>query len=190
MDKRIPREHLSLVLNENKPHKELTPSRIRSDIEAVASVVDVLESVFCIPWNKDAQQLTGLSTGLAATAEVSNDLLQANAKGKNACKDFLSQRCSLTATVDFFDPLKKLKLKSFKDLKTVIKIRTKDTVVPIRLDRDVFARMALIGQFRKIDMRLVFTYPLGPLPWALADPYGLPRKTNKAKLAQHLENKL
>ena len=92
MYKRILREHLSLVLNENKPHKELTPSRIRSDIEAVASVVDVLESVFCIPWNKDAQQLTSLSTGLAATAEVSNDLLQANAKGKNACKDFLTQQ--------------------------------------------------------------------------------------------------
>ena len=102
MYKRILREHLSLVLNENKPHKELTPSRIRSDIEAVASVVDVLESVFCISWNKDAQQLTSLPTGFAATAEVSNDLLQANAKGKNACKDFLTQRCSLTATVDFF----------------------------------------------------------------------------------------
>ena len=39
-------------------------------------------------------------------------------------------------------------------------------------------------------MRLVFKYPLGPLPWALADPYGLPRKTNKAKLAQQLENKV
>ena len=90
----------------------------------------------------------------------------------------------------FFDPLKKLKLKSFKDPKTVIKIRTKDTVLPIRLDRDVFARMALIGQFHKIDMRLLSTYPVGPLPWALADPYGLPRKTNKAKLAQHLEKQV
>ena len=27
-------------------------------------------------------------------------------------------------------------------------------------------------------------------PWALADPYGLPRKTNKAKLAQQLQNKV
>ena len=50
--------------------------------------------------------------------------------------------------------------------------------------------MALLGQFCKIDMRLVFKYPLGPLPWALADPYSLPRKTNKAKLAQQLENKV
>ena len=36
-------------------------------------------------------------------------------------------------------------------------------------------------------MKTVFTYPLGPLPWSLADPYGLPRKTNKATLTQRLE---
>ena len=36
-------------------------------------------------------------------------------------------------------------------------------------------------------MKTVFTYPLGPLPWSLADPYGLPRKTCKSKLSQHLE---
>ena len=34
---------------------------------------------------------------------------------------------------------------------------------------------------------MIFTYPLGPLPWSLADPYGSPRKTNKATLAQQLE---
>ena len=107
------------------------------------------------------QQLTSLST-----LWVRDDLLQANAKGKSACKEFVFQRCSSIATSDFFDPLKKLKLKSFKELKTVTKVRAKDVVLPIRLDREVFRRMALLGQFRKIDMRLVFTHPLGPLAWA------------------------
>ena len=55
------------------------------------------------------------------------------------------------------------------------------------MDWDVFARMALLGQFRQIDMKVVFTYPLSPLPWSLADPYGLPRKLCKAKLSQQLE---
>lgn len=55
------------------------------------------------------------------------------------------------------------------------------------MDRDVFVRMALLGQFRQIDMKVVFTYPLGPLPWSLADPYGLLRKTSKAKLVQQLQ---
>ena len=188
--RRLFREHLSLVSNENKFHKELTPSRIKSDMEAVASVVDVLENVFCSPWNREVDHLISLSTGISATPEVRDDLLEAYDKGKSASREFVKQRCSSEATITFFDPLKKLKLKSFKNLKAVTKLRAKDAVIPIKLDRDVFARMALLGQFRKIDMRLVFTYPLGPLPWALADPYGLPRKTNKAKLAQQLENKV
>ena len=102
----------------------------------------------------------------------------------------MKQRCSSEATITFFDSLKKLKLKSFKNLKAVTKLRAKDAVIPIKLDRDIFARIALLGQFCKIDMRLVFTYLFVPLPWVLADPYGLPRKTNKAKLAQQLENKV
>ncbi|CAB3994853.1 Hypothetical predicted protein [Paramuricea clavata] len=184
------REDVSLLSTENKPHKELSPSHIRSDMEAVANVVDVLEKVFCNPWNRDVVHLISLSTGISATPEGRDDVLQADEKGKSASRKFVEQRCSSDESVPFFDPLTKLKLKSFKNLKAVKKVRSKDDVIPIKLDRDVFARMALLGQFRKIDMRLVFTYPLGPLAWALADPYGLPRKTDKAKLAQQLEKQL
>lgn len=55
------------------------------------------------------------------------------------------------------------------------------------MDRNCFARMALLGQFRQIDLRKVFTFPLGPLPWSFADAYGFPRNTNKEKLAEQLE---
>ena len=85
------------------------------------------------------------STGVAATAEVKDDLLQASAKGKSACRELVLQRCWSTATGDFFYPLKKLKLNSSKDLKAVTKFRAKDVVLPIRLDLDVFVRMALLG---------------------------------------------
>ena len=47
--------------------------------------------------------------------------------------------------------------------------------------------MALLGQFRKIDLKTVFMYPLGLLPWSLADAYGLLQKTNKAQLFKKLE---
>ena len=67
------------------------------------------------------------------------------------------------------------------------KVHNKNLVLPLRMARDVFARMALLKQFRQIDVKVLFTYPLGPPPWSLADPYGLPRKSNKAKLSQQLE---
>ena len=96
-------------------------------------------------------------------------------------------RCSSAPTSDYFDPLRKMKLKSFKDLKTTTKVRTKDLLLPLRMDRDLFGRMALLGKFRKNDLKTSFTFPLGPLPWSVADPYGLPRKTKKAKISQQLE---
>ena len=70
------------------------------------------------------------------------------------------------------------------------KVRNKDLVLPLRMDRDVFARMALLGQFRQIDMKIGFTYPLCPVPWSLADPYGLLGKTSKSKLSQQLEQRI
>ena len=107
----------------------------------------------------------------------------AMSKGKQAANDFVVSRCSSQPTLDYFDTLKKTKLKSFKDLKAVCKVRNKDLVLPLRMDRDVFAQMALLGQFCQIDLKLIFTYPLGPLPWSLAGFYGLER-ADKRKIRQ------
>ena len=68
-----------------------------------------------------------------------------------------------------------------------MKVSAKHRVFPLRMDRILFARMALLGQFRKIDLKTVFMCPLGLLPWSLADAYGLLRKTNKAQLFKELE---
>ena len=86
--------------------------------------------------------------------------------------------------------MKKLRLKSFKNMRTIVKVQSKAKVIPLQMDRSLFARVALLCKFRKIDMKMIFTYPLGPLPWSLADPYGSPRKTNKATLAQQLEKNI
>ena len=167
----------------------MAPARIKEDLKAGRNLVDLLEDVFTNPLKEDAV-FTRLSTDIEATTEVSDDLLQAKSKGKQAANDFVVSGCSSHPTLNYFDLLKKAKLKSFKDLKAVCKVRNKDLVLPLRMDRDVFARMALLGQFHQIDMKVFFTYPLGAFPWSLADPHGLPRKTSKAKLAQQLERRI
>ena len=143
--------------------KELAPARIKEDLKAVGKLVDLLEEVLTNPWKEDAV-FTSLSTGIEATTEVSDDLLQAKSKGKQGANDFAVSRWSSHPTLDYFDTLKEAKLKSFKDLKAVYKVRNKDLVLSLRMDRDVFARMALLGQFRQIHMKapmkVVFTYPL------------------------------
>ena len=64
-------------------------------------------------------------------------------------------------------------------MKAVCNVRNKDLVLPLRMDRNVFARIALLGQLRQFDMKIVFTYHLGPLPWSVADPMDSCEKSDK-----------
>ena len=47
--------------------------------------------------------------------------------------------------------------------------------------------MIVIAESRDLQMKEVLSHPLGPLPWSLATPDGLMRKTNKASLAKELQ---
>lgn len=47
--------------------------------------------------------------------------------------------------------------------------------------------MIIMAESRDLSMKEVLSHPLGPLPWALATPDGLLRKTNKAILGHELQ---
>ena len=72
-----------------------------------------------------------------------------------------------------FDLLLKSKCKTFKDLKKAVKVSAAVEFSPLKMDQTLFAKMTLLGKFRKIDLKTVFMYPLDFLPWSLADAYGL-----------------
>ena len=60
---------------------------------------------------------------------------------------------------------------------------------PVRADRTLFARLAVVAQSRSLDMRSVLHYELGPVPWSLATPDGgLSVKTDKSCLLHLLES--
>ena len=90
-------------------------------------------------------------TGIEVKTEVDDDLIRAR-DGKAGSEWLCSEILLIQTTSDHFDPLKKTKLKSFKDLKAVRKVCNKNLIRPLRMNRDVFARMALLGEFRQIDM--------------------------------------
>ena len=122
--------------------------------------MDLLENMFKNPWSKDSK-LTSVSAGIEVTSEVRSNLQQAKEKELAAYKKFIEERCSSDSTIDYFDPLKKQKLKTFRGLKTVSKISIKGRALPLQVDRTLFARMAVLGQFRQINIKTVFTFPLG-----------------------------
>ena len=161
-------------------HKILVSARVKTGLAAVERVLDLLENVFKNPWSKDGE-LTSVSTGIEATSEVLSNLLQAKEKGFAACKKIIEGQYSSDSTIDYFNPLKKQKLKTFKDLKPFSKISIKGRVLPLQMDRNLFARMYVLGQFHQINMKTVFTFPLVPLPWSLSD--FLKKQTKRNRLA-------
>jgi len=62
--------------------------------------------------------------------------------------------------------------------------------VILQEDRAIFSRIIVMAQKDDLYMAEVLSYPLGPLPWALATPEGLLQKTNKAVLATLLQKSI
>jgi hypothetical protein len=122
-----------------------------------------------------------------ATEDVSEQLLRAEEIGEQAYQNFMTASIPFgKSSAAFFKPLKKQNLKTFTNMKSTTKIRTPKVDLVLKCDRGVFARMAIIAQIRQLDLREVFSFPLGPLPWALAAPDGSLRKTSKCKLLEAL----
>ena len=60
-------------------------------------------------------------------------------------------------------------------------------VIPLQASKDIFSKTAIITQKRSGNVKTVFEYPLGPLPWALLNSMGTMKKTTKSLLMYKLE---
>ena len=168
-------------------HSDLSKSRIIRDQNDVSSIQNLLECEWINPF--DDSRLLCISSGVLADASVEKDLLMAQEKGEESYVLFKKNLCTDDSNIPhFFSTMKKAKLKTFASMTKIKRIQTKDKEIILKADRGMFAHMTLIAQTRQLDMRLVLTHPLGPLPWALATPDGSLRKTCKSSLMKALAN--
>ena len=176
-------EYLYLNSNSSK-HPDLLPSRIRRDIKDVHGVHDTIRTLFVNPF--DDMELVSISSGIIPSEKVTYDLLNAKTIGEQELLKFQSERLE-KQTINFNEPLKKLKLGTFSSLlKKTVKLKN-GRVVQFTSQSDIFGKIALLQQSRDIDLPEVFCYPLGPVPWSLATSSEELIKTNKAALMHHLE---
>eukprot|EP00794_Sanderia_malayensis_P006634 gene6634-biopygen5407 len=138
----------------------------------------------------EQQELISITSGLSATVTIKDHLLNAVTYGEEAMNLFCSERLGTNAPKDFFDPLKRQNLQTFGTLRKrkVLKVNQKEVV--LKIDRELFGRMVVIGQSTDIDLKEVFSFPLGPVPLSLGDQFGMLRKTNKAAITTAFENNI
>ena len=131
-------------------------------------------------------ELISLSSGLIPTEKAASDMLEAEAKGETEVLKFIDERL-VNQSIDFFHPLKRLKLGSFTTvLKKTVKMKS-GMVVQFSVQSDIFGKIAIIQQTRQLDLKEVFCYPLGPVPWSIANSSGDMVKTSKSVLMTELE---
>ena len=125
-----------------------------------------------------------ISSGLVAASEVKESLEAAWDSGEKALTQFINERLVLK-TVDVFAPIKKQQAKSFA---TPQKSKSSTHANKVKNDRSTFARMLVVANHRKIDLKSLLTYSLSSvsLPLANADGSGL-NKVTKSDLLKEIE---
>lgn len=170
---------------ENRLHKETGSTRIKRDEEDVKKVMEVVGN-----WNnpfEESEELVCMSSGSVASISIKEDLLTARKKGTDALTTFVEGRL-LSNNTGFYDTLSKLKLGTFSDARKKTSVNKDGKTVILKADRNLFARLLVIGQSRKMDLRELLVHELGPLPWSLASFDGSLAKTNKAVLSKLIED--
>ena len=166
-------------------HSDLTPGRIKRDERDVESVMKTFNDIFINPF--EDSPLLCISNGMLASIDVCEDLTNAKDIGKTKMKQFAEDRMSEGGKSSLFEPIKKLKLKTFSSMIKKRDATANKKTIPMKATKDLFGQIALIMRKRDLDLKQVFCYPLGPIPWALAGVMGELKKTNKASILHELE---
>ena len=99
---------------------------------------------------------------------------------------FINERL-VEQKVGFYEPLKRLKLGTFtKIMKRPVKTKS-GKIVQFSAQSQIFGKIDIIQQTRKLDLKQIFCYPLGPVPWSLGTSTGELVKTSKSTLMHELE---
>ena len=168
----------------NRKPKDCGKSRIEFSNKSADWAYDVLKQ-WGNPFDK-RDSLINICSGKEATSAIRDDITNALKIGENAFATFRKDRLK-SKKVDFYAPIKRLNLKSFKTLEVKKTIKLKDKSIIIATERTIFARfLALTHSQGTVTLKQIFCYSLSPIPWALGHPDGSYVKTQKSKLLSKL----
>ena len=139
------------------------------------------------PDNK--QPLMNIATFTVATETVTHSLLNVRKTGKVDMLKFVNKRLVSDET-DFSEPIKKPDLKTFGSLNKPLVSKHKQETKSVNIDREIFSKLAVIGQARQVDLPSMLSYGLAPVSLTLFNLDSNLRKTAKNVTLSWLENDL
>ncbi|XP_038062969.1 uncharacterized protein LOC119733637 [Patiria miniata] len=168
-----------------RSRKDLDVSRNQQDEKATQRVIETVSNMVN-PFECEGMDMIHISSGVAASDEVRDDLLKAKRLGEEQCVQFIKERLQ-GGQVGFFFPLKKNKLLTFSNQGKEVSLGVNDKQVVLKANRDLFTRLLVTSQVRKADMREVLSFSLGPVPLPIATESGHLYQNSKSDLMHYVE---
>lgn len=167
--------------------KELDTSRIKHDEEDVQNIVEIIKSMIN-PFESNCSELINIVSGGIALLDIQQDLLTAYIIGEECFTNFLDERLSnQKTTLDFFSPVKLLKLKTFSNIGKTVNMKIKDKMLALKSSKDLLNRLLVIAKVKDMNLCDLMKFSLNPIPLSLGSHDGTLNKTNKASLFHHIE---
>ncbi|KZS20614.1 Uncharacterized protein APZ42_012648 [Daphnia magna] len=98
-------------------------------------------------------------------------------------------RC-LCVPAEFERPIKRQKIITFAEDGAVVKRTAKGVIEEIKMERDLMGKLLMISLKGKLDIGIVLTYPLTPVPLVFCHLDVTINRTNKAVLFKNLEKRI
>ena len=117
-----------LIHSEEDPVIKVSDSSLQKDEDDVKALMNHIHSCMSNPFALDTDNegvLINISTGLQATDEVKDSLLEAVDTGKAKLDSFVRSNLELGSNGNFYSPISRLKLKTFQSITIPIKLSTR-----------------------------------------------------------------
>ena len=125
-------------------HKESGRNALRQSEQSVQCVLSALQS-----WQDPfghSSELVNIASGAVASADVTDDCLDALQIGESALERFMADCLGEESALDFHDKLPKLQLKTFHSLLKQSSAQVDKVTVVLKADQSLFVRMLIITQ--------------------------------------------
>ena len=172
-------------------HKEAGAKRVARDEADVQKLVSCFTTeLMANPFTQESESLVNFATGIVLPSNSADGLIRSTEKGREQMNTFVEKRLN-TNEVNFWDPIPKLKVKTFESTTTKIQVKAvNDKLVTVGADRELFGRLLIAANVRQINLKEVLCYELSSVPFSLAYQDGSLRKTTKSTLAALIESKV
>lgn len=166
--------------------KCLRQSDVQKSNKMVESIKSTLQDHFINPFSQDLDQdkLFNLVSGYPAEENITNCLLSMETRGKVRMEEFKKRQTKSPANKQFFEPIKREPLATFKSSSLKTKLNVKGKEKELTFQRDILGILVAYSNKHDagVDLESTFSYPLAPVSVPLSTADGAIRKTVKSKL--------